>query len=218
MSYSISLFFHVIVGLYAMCIKRVVLSATCALLCSAQFVQAQTQHPKAKAKAAPRNAAPRYAAQENPNVVALDLPGPQDNSPWFRYYRGGEAALIKHDPEQAKQYFLASLSELEKSRVAVKDAMFPIKLSALEQYLEGSYPSDWSKDLKSNGKPLSADEKLSLRGEQVQTLYRIAKINRRFVPPNNLLRTVEEKTYVKARASYVKAKEEKKLSSQSDTH
>ncbi|HEY9772449.1 MAG TPA: hypothetical protein V6C81_01425 [Planktothrix sp.] len=146
-----------------------------------------------------------------------------DNAMWFRYYRAAEADLVKHDVTSAKPYLFAALNTLDKQPTSIEknDMMFAVKLSAVEQYLEGMYPSDWSKPVKdAKGKELSEDDTMKLRGEQIATLYRIAQVNAKFVPARDLLRTKEIERYQSANIAYQKAKAEydaKKLSAKSGT-
>jgi hypothetical protein len=132
--------------------------------------------------------------------IKLDIPGPDDSSPWFRTYRAGEDAFAKGDLEQAKSTWLMSLTALEKSPPADRgrDPFFLVKISALERHLTESYPTDWSK-FKDD-----PDSELKIRQEQTITLYRIARINERLVPADDLLRIKSAERYQVARRDYDK--------------
>ncbi len=118
----------------------------------------------------------------------LNLPVP-DNSLWFRYYKAGEQADLKHDGDTAKKYWMASLAELEKVAPNPSDDLMSVKLSALEIGLIGSYPKDWTTLDKSQ------PEKEQLRAEQVKILYRMAVINSRLVPGDKLLCSKSKERY-----------------------
>jgi len=124
-----------------------------------------------------------------------------DNSLWFRYYQAGEdASLTQHDPDLAKKYWMAAISELEKHPPAKGADMFlSVRLSALDKGLMDSYPSDWSKQTG------DSDEIMKQRKEQVDTLSRIARINEYFAPPDDLLRTKSKERYEIAKQAYEKA-------------
>jgi hypothetical protein len=146
----------------------------------------------------PRRHPPSHGPQK------LDLPE-ADYSLWYRYYQAGEdASITHHDLELAKKYWLAALSELEKSPPSRTDMFLAIKLSALEKGLQDLYPTDWSKQ---NGDP---DDVLKLRKQQVDTLYRIARVNDRIVPHDDLLFTKSQERYQLARKEYEKALQLKK--------
>ena len=118
----------------------------------------------------------------------LNLPVP-DNSLWFRYYKAGEQADLKHDVDTAKKYWMASLAELEKVAPNPSDDLMSVKLSALEIGLIGIYPKDWTTLDKSQ------PEKEQLSDEQVRVLYRIAVINSRLVPGDKLLCSKSNERY-----------------------
>jgi hypothetical protein len=140
------------------------------------------------------------AANQRPHALPLKLNVPPDSSLWFRYYQAGEDAMLKHDTELEKKYLLASLSELEKVKsTGPGDIMFLVKISALETYLEDLYPFDWTK---AEGEDANV---MKFRGEQVSTLYRIARINERFTDATDLLRTKSKEHYENVRRDYEKA-------------
>ncbi len=143
----------------------------------------------------------KIGAKRNSGKLELRTP---DNSLWFRYYQAGEDASLAHDAVKAKQYWMASLSELEANGApTAADDDMSLKLSALEIGLTYGYPEDWSK----TDAPQS--EKLVMRAEQVSTLYRMAAINSRLVPNDTLLCAKSKERYEIARTAYEKAKSEK---------
>lgn len=139
-------------------------------------------------------------------IGELILPVP-DNSLWFRYYKAGESAAFSGNKTLAHKYWMASLAELEKVKPNPEDDLMSVKLSALEQNLTYSYPSDWSKE---KG---SSEEIAKRREEQVSVLERMAQVNRRLVPKDTLLCQKSYERFDIAKKSYDKAIAESKSSS-----
>lgn len=149
---------------------------------------------------------PIHKAGDPEEFKKLDV-GIADTSLWFRYFRAGEDAQLKKNDSLAKQYWLQSLTELEKVKTHVTDDLNElVKISALEQALTMAYPKDWSK------LEIPQDEVMKQRNEQVNTLYRIAQINDRWVPKGNLLLTKSKERYTIARSAYEKAVADNKKS------
>ncbi len=142
----------------------------------------------------------------------LDLPE-KNNSLWNRYYEAGEDAIVtRHDPTLAKQYYMASLAELEKHpQTKGSDMFLSVRLSALESGLENAYPSDWSKQ---RGK---SEDVMKQRKEQVDVYSRIARINEYYAPPDDLLRIKAKERYVTVRQAYEKALAATKSSTQTES-
>lgn len=139
----------------------------------------------------------------NHRVGELILPVP-DNSLWFRYYKAGESASFSGNKVLAHKYWMASLAELEKVKPNPEDDLMSVKLSALEQSLTYSYPTDWSKETDS-----SADI-AKRREEQVSVLQKMAQVNRRLVPQDKLLCQKSYERFDTAKQSYDKALAESK--------
>jgi hypothetical protein len=99
----------------------------------------------------------------------------------------------------AKKYWFAALSEIEKNPPPRSDMFLSVKLSALEQGLMNLYPKDWSKE------KVDSQDVMKLRQEQVNILARIARVNDKFVPHNDLLYTKSQERYDNARNEYEKA-------------
>jgi hypothetical protein len=118
----------------------------------------------------------------------LKLPVP-DNSLWFRYYKAGEEADLRHETGKAKKYWMASLAELEKVAPNPSDDLMSVKLSALEIGLISTYPKDWTT------LETSQQEQEHLRDEQVKVFYRMAVINSRLVPGDTLLCSKSKERY-----------------------
>ena len=129
---------------------------------------------------------------------ALELPVP-DNSLWFRYFKAGEEAGLKHDSDKAKKYWMASLSELERVSPNPNDDLMSVKLSALEISLIDSFPKNWTNLEGSDA------EKQRMRDQQVNTLYRMAVINSRLVPSDRLLCSKSMERYEIAKKENEKA-------------
>ncbi|HEY9732425.1 MAG TPA: hypothetical protein V6C89_10965 [Drouetiella sp.] len=139
-------------------------------------------------------------------VGELVLPVP-DNSLWFRYYKAGESASFGGNKALAHKYWMASLAELEKVKANPDDDLMSVKLSALEQALTYSYPSDWSKETE------PASEIAKRREEQVSVLQRMAAINSRLVPKDTLLCQKSYERYDTAKKNFEKASGDMKTSS-----
>lgn len=136
-------------------------------------------------------------------VGELVLPVP-DNSLWFRYYKAGESASFSGNKALAHKYWIASLNELEKVKPNPEDDLMSVKLSALEQALTYSYPSDWSKET------APAEDIAKRREEQVSVLEKMAQVNRRLVPKDTLLCQKSYERFDIAKKSYDKAIAESK--------
>ncbi len=142
-------------------------------------------------------------------VGELVLPVP-DNSLWFRYYKAGESAAFSGNKALAHKYWMASLAELEKVAPNPEDDLMSVKLSALEQALTYSYPSDWSKE------STPAAETAKRREEQVSVLERMAKVNRRLVPKDTLLCQKSYERFDNAKKSFEKTSSESKPTTDSN--
>ncbi len=139
----------------------------------------------------------------NHRAGELILPVP-DNSLWFRYYKAGESAAFSGNKALSHKYWMASLAELEKVKPNPEDDLMSVKLSALEQSLTYSYPTDWSKETDS-----SADI-AKRREELVSVLQRMAQVNRRLVPQDKLLCQKSYERFDIAKKSHDKAIAESK--------
>jgi hypothetical protein len=181
-------------------------SCSCCLVSAAAETVAGTTSVPAKGQAAFKMAGQRglpvqAPTSKNEPTGFKKLDGAvADGALWFSYFRAGEDAQLKNNESWAKRYWLQSLSEIEKvNSHATDDLDELVKISALEQALTNAYPKDWS------NLQMPKDDAMNLRREQMSTLYRIARLNDRWVPKGNLLLTKSRERYMIARRDYEKA-------------
>ena len=96
--------------------------------------------------------------------------------------------MKKQDQALAKRYWIAALDDLDKANVSAKngDVFFSVRMSVLEQRLTEMYQADVNALTKSQTSP-GTEKEISLRQEQAGVLERIARLNKRFINPTNIL-------------------------------
>lgn len=154
-------------------------------------------------QAANASACLKNVTMASPRKAHGDATAPID---WFQYVRSGEAALKEQNVELSKRYLLAALSQVSKLPARRGDRTMIAKLSTLEREFDTLYSiSVPAYDSSVFERMNDVTDRISLKHERCETLYRLTKLDDKWIPAHGKMLIRSRNKYETAKYDYLNA-------------